>query len=58
MRGDTAESSIKKYANLYNRFGVGIYLYFDYLVYLIGTNIVLLILGIHALIFFQLYKLI
>lgn len=28
------------------RFGVGIYLYFDYLMYLIGTNVVLLILGI------------
>lgn len=29
-----------------NRFGVGIYLYFDFLMYLIGTNIILLILGV------------
>jgi len=29
-----------------NRFGVGIYLYFDFLVYLIFTNIILLILGV------------
>jgi len=29
-----------------HRFGVGIYLYFDFLMYLIGTNIILLILGV------------